>query len=61
MNVLLRSARIIDSNSRYHKQVKDILIQNGMIVKIGKALEAPKNVKIIELKNLHVSAGWFAQ
>lgn len=59
MNVLLRSARIIDSNSRYHKQVNDILIQNGMIVKIGKALEAPKNVKIIELKNLHVSAGWF--
>lgn len=59
MNVLLRSARIIDSNSRYHKQVKDILIQNGMIVKIGKALEAPKNVKIVELKNLHVSAGWF--
>ncbi len=59
MNVLLRSARIIDSNSRYHKQVKDILIQNGMIVKIGKALEAPKNVKVIELKNLHVSAGWF--
>ena len=59
MNVLLRSARIIDSNSRYHKQVKDILIQNGMIVKIGKALEVPKNVKIVELKNLHVSAGWF--
>lgn len=59
MNVLLRSARIIDSNSRYHKQVKDILIQNGMIVKIGKALEAPENVKIVELKNLHVSAGWF--
>jgi dihydroorotase len=59
MNILLRSARIIDKNSRYHNQVKDILIQNGIIVKIGKKLELPKNCKEIELGNLHVSNGWF--
>ena len=59
MNILLRSARIIDNNSRYHDQVKDILIQNGIIVKIGKKLELPKNCKEIELQNLHVSNGWF--
>ena len=59
MNILLRSARIIDNNSRYHDQVKDILIQNGIIVKIGKKLELPKNCKEIELDNLHVSNGWF--
>jgi len=59
MNILLRSARIIDKNSRYHNQVKDILIQNGIIVKIGKKLELPKNCKEIELDNLHVSNGWF--
>jgi len=59
MNILLRSARIIDKNSRYHNQVTDILIQNGIIVKIGKKLELPKNCKEIELDNLHVSNGWF--
>ena len=59
MNILLRSARIIDKNSRYHNQVKDILIQNGIIVKIGKKLELPKNCKEIKLDNLHVSNGWF--
>ncbi len=59
MNILLRSARIIDKKSRYHNQVKDILIQNGIIVKIGKKLELPKNCKEIELDNLHVSNGWF--
>ncbi len=59
MNILLRSARIIDKNSRYHNQVNDILIQNGIIVKIGKNIELPKNCKEVELDNLHVSNGWF--
>jgi dihydroorotase len=59
MNILLRSARIIDKNSRYHNQIKDILIQNGIIVTIGKNIELPKNCKEIELNNLHVSNGWF--
>lgn len=59
MNILLRSARIIDKNSGYHNQVKDILIQNGIIAEIGKNLELPKNCKEIVLNNLHVSNGWF--
>ena len=59
MNILLRSAKIIDSNSRYHKQTMDILITNGIISNIGKNLELPKNCKEIQLKNLHISNGWF--
>ncbi|MEL4454507.1 dihydroorotase [Lutimonas vermicola] len=59
MNILLRSAKIIDSNSRYHNQKMDILIQHGIITNIGKKLELPKNCKEIQLKNLHVSNGWF--
>lgn len=59
MNILLRSARIIDKNSGYHNQVKDILIQNGIITEIGKNLELPRNCKEIDLNNLHVSNGWF--
>lgn len=59
MNLLLRSARIIDENSKYNGQVKDILIEKGKIRTIGKKLELPKNFKEIKLKNLHVSNGWF--
>jgi dihydroorotase len=37
----------------------DILITNGIISNIGKNLELPKNCKEIQLKNLHISNGWF--
>ncbi|MCA0932127.1 dihydroorotase [Lutimonas saemankumensis] len=59
MNILLRSAKIIDKNSKYHNKKMDILIKNGMISEIGKTLEGPKNCREINLKNLHVSMGWF--
>ena len=59
MNVLLRSAKIIDINSKYHNKKMDILIKNGTISDIGKNLELPSNCKEIQLKNLHVSNGWF--
>ena len=59
MNILLRSARIIDKNSKYHNQQMDILIKNGVYAEIGKKLKLPKNCKEIALKNLHVSNGWF--
>ena len=59
MNILLRSAKIIDSNSKFHNQKMDILIKNGIISDIGKKLALPGNCKEIQLKNLHVSNGWF--
>ncbi len=59
MNILLRSAKIIDSNSKFHNQKMDILIKNGIISDIGKKLVLPGNCKEIQLKNLHVSNGWF--
>jgi dihydroorotase len=59
MNVLLRSAKIIDKESKHHQQVKDILIQNGVITKIAKKVNCPKGCREIDLKNLHVSQGWF--
>ncbi|WKK64837.1 dihydroorotase [Lutimonas zeaxanthinifaciens] len=59
MNILLRSAKIIDKNSKYHNKKMDILIKNGMISEIGKTLKGPKNCREITLKNLHVSIGWF--
>lgn len=59
MNVLLRSARIIDENSNHHQQTRDILIEKGVITTIRKKIELPKNCKEIKIKNLHVSNGWF--
>jgi len=59
MTTLLKSATIIDASSSFHKQTKDILIQNGKIVKIDDLIKSESNYKVIELENLHVSQGWF--
>ena len=59
MNVLIRSAKIIDSNSSFHLKVRDILIENGKISQISTSIKNPKDYKEIKLKNLHVSPGWF--
>lgn len=59
MNVLLKSATIIDSKSDFHNQTVDILIENGVISQISKAIKNSKNIKEIHLDNLHVSQGWF--
>ncbi len=59
MNILLKSATIVDSDSPYHLKAQDVLIENGNISKIGNSLKAGANTKVIQLENLHVSQGWF--
>ncbi len=59
MNILIKSAHIVDPGSSYHEKTLDILIENGIITTISKTIQAEKNVKVIEHKNLHVSIGWF--
>jgi len=59
MKVLLKAARIIDPESKYHLKKVDILIEEGIIKKIATSIESIKEVKEIKLKNLHVSKGWF--
>ncbi|KJD36232.1 dihydroorotase [Tamlana sedimentorum] len=59
MNILVKSATILDSKSDFHNTTQDILIENGMITQINSSIENPKNYKEISLKNLHVSRGWF--
>ena len=58
MNILLKSAKIIDPTSSFHGNTLDILIRNGIIDKIEKTIDAPKAI-VIEHKNLCVSLGWF--
>ncbi|MFD1162977.1 dihydroorotase [Hwangdonia seohaensis] len=59
MNILIKSATIIDSKSEFHNSTQDILIEKGVISKIGKSLKNPNNYAEIELDNLHISQGWF--
>lgn len=59
MNVLIKSATIVDSKSDFHNQTLDILIEKGVITQISKQIKNPKNYKEIKLDNLHISQGWF--
>lgn len=59
MNILIKSAVIIDSSSTHNGKTMDVLIENGIITSIKSKIEAPKSVKVIEAENLHISAGWF--
>ena len=59
MNVLIKSAAIVDPKSDFHNQTVDILIEKGTIAKIGKQISNSKNYKEIKLDNIHVSQGWF--
>jgi dihydroorotase len=59
MSTLLKNATIIDAESPYHNQVKDILISDGKLEKIANSIPQKNNYTIVELENLHVSCGWF--
>ncbi len=60
MNILLRSATIVDtSNPKLHRKKRDILIRDGIIDRIASRIDNAGRVKTIELPNLHVSCGWF--
>jgi len=59
MNVLIKSATIIDKSSSFHQQKKDILIENGIITAIESTIKNIKNYKEVILENLHISQGWF--
>ena len=49
MNVLIKSATILDDKSDFHYQTQDILVENGFITQIAKSLKNPKKYPVIEL------------
>ena len=59
MNVLIKSATIIDPKSDFNNKTQDILVEKGIITKIGNRISNPKNFKEIRLPNLHISSSWF--
>jgi dihydroorotase len=58
MQLLIRSARVVDSASPVNGQVCDMLINNGLIEQIGTNLVVDDTIRVIEADNLHVSPGW---
>ena len=59
MNVLIKSATIIDSKSDFHNKKVDILVKKNSISNIASRIKNPNKYKEINLDNLHVSQGWF--
>ena len=59
MNLLIKSAKIIDPNSPHNGKKVDILIEEGIIVKMKEGITEKNNTTVFEAENLHVSPGWF--
>ena len=57
MNLLIKSATIIDPNSPFNQQVVDILIEKGVIIKIAPELEA--DAELVEAEGKYLSPGFF--
>ena len=59
MNVLIKSATIIDTKSDFHNKKVDVLVEKGSISNIASRIKNPKKYREINLDNLHISQGWF--
>lgn len=57
-NVFIPSAKIADPASGWNGKEVALLIEKGIIKKIGSGLKAPKGAALFSAKNLHVSPGW---
>jgi dihydroorotase len=56
--VLIKNATVIDRNSPHHLKKADILIEEGIIVKIGKNLKESFGSEVVKGDDLHASIGW---
>jgi len=59
MQVLVKSATIVDPTSQHNGKVLDILIENGTITDIKAKIPQGGIKKVIEANDLHISPGWF--
>lgn len=56
--ILIKQAKIIDPNSSHNLQVKDILIENDVVIEITDSINTD-DAQVVEHPNLHISPGWF--
>ena len=57
-SLLIKNVNIIDPNSEFNNSKKDILLKNGLIIKIEDNIEVNNSETILE-ENLHVCPGLF--
>jgi dihydroorotase len=57
MNLLIKSATIIDPNSPFNQQIADLLIEKGHISRIGADIEA--DAEVIDAEGKYISPGFF--
>jgi dihydroorotase len=57
MNLLIKSATIIDPNSPFNKKIADVLIEKGIITQIAGELEA--DAEVFEAEGACLSPGFF--
>lgn len=57
MKLLIRNAKLVHSPHPLHGNAIDLLIQDGIVSKIGNDINS-EDAQVIEDDNLHVSAGW---
>jgi len=58
MKILLKNATFINEKSPFHNQKQDLFIVDGILSKIETQLDEEAD-RVIELKDLHLSSGWF--
>jgi dihydroorotase len=57
MNLLIKSAKIIDPNSPFNQKIADVLIEKGVIVKI--AVDIETDAEVIDGAGKFISPGFF--
>lgn len=57
MNLLLKSATIVDPNSPFNQKVADVLIEKGIITQIAPEIEA--DAEVIEAEGAYLTPGFF--
>jgi dihydroorotase len=57
MNLLIKSATVVDPSSPFNNKIADILIEKGIITKIAKSIDA--DVNTVDAKGQYVSPGFF--
>ena len=58
MKILLKNATLLHEKSPFHNQIKDVLIDDGILTQIEDQIEINSD-QVINLKDLHISSGWF--
>lgn len=58
MKILIKAVKVVSPGNEFHQNVCDILIEHGIVSKMSSSLSDAAD-KVISIKNLHASPGWF--